>query len=62
VYKYVAATVMMRSKTEFADEDIITFQSNIDDFFQVWVALFSSAGCTNYIHFLASGHIAEFMF
>jgi hypothetical protein len=52
----------MRSKEENTDEDIIQFQLNVDDFFQVWVALFSSAGCTNYIHFLASRHIAEYMF
>jgi hypothetical protein len=45
----------MRSKEEYSDKDIIHFQSNVDDFFEVWVALFSSARCTNYIHFLASG-------
>lgn len=28
----------------------------------MWVTLFSSAGCTNYIHFLASGHTAEYLF
>jgi hypothetical protein len=60
--KYNSATLIMRSKEEYTDEEIIQFQSNIDDFFQVWVSLFSSAGCTNYIHFLASGHIAEYMF
>ena len=61
VHKYTSATAIMRLKREFMDEDIISFQSYIDDFFQVWVTLFSSAGCTNYIHFLASGHIAEYM-
>jgi hypothetical protein len=62
VEKYNAAMSIMRSKEEYADEEIICFQSNIDEFFQVWITLFSSAGCTNYIHFLASGHIAEYMF
>jgi hypothetical protein len=62
VRKYNAALGILRQKQEYIDEDIVNFQSNVDDFFQVWIQLFSQAGCTNYIHFLASGHIAEYMF
>jgi hypothetical protein len=60
--KFNAATALMRKKSDFTDDDILQFQANIDDFFQVWVRLYSYAGCTNYIHLLSSGHIAEYMF
>jgi hypothetical protein len=52
----------MRQKKDFTDDEIHQFQVNIDDFFQVWVRLYSYAGCTNYIHLFSSGHIAEYMF
>jgi hypothetical protein len=60
--KYNAATSIMHQKKYFTDDEIHQFQLNIDDFFQVWVRLYSYAGCTNYIHLLSSGHIAEYMF
>jgi len=41
------------------DDDITSIQSNIDDFFQVWVQLHSHGGCIDYTHMLSSGHIAE---
>jgi len=62
IRKYNAAALIMRQKTDYTDEDIYNFQYNIDDFFQVWVKLHSHTGCTNYIHMLSSGHIAEYMF
>jgi hypothetical protein len=62
IRKYNAATTIMRQKSDFTDEQILQFQANVDDFFQVWVKLYSYAGCTNYIHLLSSGHIAEYMF
>jgi hypothetical protein len=58
IRKFNAATGIMRQKSDFSDEQIQLFQANIDDFFQVWVRLYSYAGCTNYIHLLSSGHIA----
>ena len=54
VRKWNAASVIMRQKTDYTDI--------IGDFFQVWVQLHSQTGCTNYIHMLSSGHIAEYMF
>jgi hypothetical protein len=62
IRKFNAATLIMRQKCDFTDEDIMQFQTNIDDSFQVWVRLYSYAGCTNYIHLMSSGHIAEYMF
>jgi hypothetical protein len=50
----------MGQKRDYTDDGIISFQSNVDDFFQIWVELHSHSGCTNYIHMLYSGHIAEY--
>jgi hypothetical protein len=62
VRKLNAATLIRRQRKDYTDEDICLFQQNIDDFFQVWVQLHSDSGCTNYIHMLSSGRIAEYMF
>jgi hypothetical protein len=51
----------MQQRKDYTDEDVCSFQQNIDDFFQVWVQLHSDHGCTNYIHMLSSGHNAEYM-
>jgi hypothetical protein len=62
IRKFNAATTIIRQKSDFLDEQILIFQAHIDDFFQVWVKLYSYAGCMNYIHLISSGHIAEAMF
>jgi hypothetical protein len=33
----------------------------VDDFFEIWVELFSNDGMTNYLHLLGSGHILYFL-
>jgi hypothetical protein len=63
VWKFNVATVIMRQKRDYTCNDIIiSFQSNVDVFFQAWVQPHSHSGCTNYNHMLSSGHIAEYMF
>jgi hypothetical protein len=62
IRKFNAASTIMRQKSDYTDDQILLFQAIIDDFFQVWVKLYSFSGCTNYIHLLLSGHIAEYMF
>jgi hypothetical protein len=62
VRKFNAATTILRQKSDYTDEQILLFQQLIDDFFQVWVQLYSYSGCTNYIHLLSFGSIAEYMF
>ncbi len=62
IWKFNAATTIKRQKSDFTDDQIQQFQANVDDFFQIWVTLYSYAGCTNYIQVLSSGHIAEYMF
>jgi hypothetical protein len=37
------------------------FQDLVDDFFEIWVELFSTEGLTNYIHLLSSGHVLYFL-
>jgi hypothetical protein len=62
ICKFNAATTIMRQKSDFSDDDILQFQANIDEFFQFWIRLYSYVGCTNYIHLISSGHVAEYMF
>jgi hypothetical protein len=62
IRKFNAASTIMRQKSDYMGDQILLFQAIIDDFFQVWVKLYSFSGCTNYIHLLSSGHIAEYMF
>ena len=43
------------------DDEQQQFQDLIDDFFEIWVDLFSTEGIKNYIHLLGSGHILFFL-
>lgn len=54
--------VKLRNKRDFSDEMIVSFQKDMDAFFQIWVVLFTFKGISNYIHMLASGHIAACLF
>jgi hypothetical protein len=62
VRKHNSAMVVMHQKLDYTDDEINSCQLNIDEFVQVWVQPHSYAGCTNYIHLLSSGYIAEYMF
>ena len=55
-------TTLLCKKTMFSNEDIKEFQDLADHFCQKWLALTSLPGMTNYIHLLASGHIAEYLY
>ena len=44
-------------RSDYTDQDIMTFQDLIDNFFQKYVKETGVEGITNYIHKLASGHI-----
>jgi len=59
--RYQDAMVIIRQQHEYADDDIIRYQSLVDCWFQMWNELHGSASCTNYTHMLSSGHLAEFM-
>jgi hypothetical protein len=59
--KYSDAMQLLTLHRILTDEEQNTFQDLIDDFFQIWVDLFSTEGMTNYIHLLGSGHILYFL-
>jgi hypothetical protein len=56
--KAIELLTLYRMLTECEQEE---FQDLIDDFFEIWVELFSNEGVTNYIHLLSSGHILYFL-
>ena len=58
---YNVAIAMVRRKEDFTNQDILDFQDHIDQWFQLWVKLLSKDGVTNYVHMLASGHVAEYL-
>lgn len=61
--EYSAAMEIARSKEDLDDQQIHSFQRHVDDFFQEWLKIMKGKeGVTNYIHMLASGHVAEYMF
>ena len=43
-------------------QELAVFQHDVDLWFQEWVNLHGKAAITNYVHLLASGHIAEYVF
>jgi hypothetical protein len=43
-------------------EELAGFHHDVDLWFQEWVNLHGKAAITNYVHLLASGHIAEYVF
>ena len=55
------AFVISRKKEDFTDADIVEFQKNVDEFFQVWVRMFGKGAITNYIHMLSAGHVSQYM-
>jgi hypothetical protein len=52
---------LVRRKEDFSNQDILDFQDHIDQWFQLWVKLHGKDGVTNYVHMLASGHVAEYL-
>jgi hypothetical protein len=58
---YNIAIELLRSPTEFSDEDIETFQSHADIFYHKWIELVGQEGITYYIHVLGSGHISHYL-
>ncbi len=59
--KYLQAIELLTAHRILSDDEQETFQDLIDDFFQIWIDLFSTEGMTNYIHLLGSGHILFFL-
>ena len=59
---YRTAMVLLRKKDNFTNDEIASYQSHADRFFQAWIGLWQKEGVTNYIHMIGSGHIAEYLY
>ena len=59
---YRDGMIILRRHLEFTDDDLKQFQNHMDTWFQIWMQLHASEGCTNYTHLISSGHIAEYMY
>ncbi len=55
--------VLIDKQSEYMEQDIICFQTKIDDFFTAYVEQsgVGKEGVTNYIHMLGSSHISYYM-
>lgn len=56
-----SAMQKVRSRKEFTNDMISSFQQDVDGFFQIWVDLHGLEGVSNYIHLLGSGHISVYL-
>jgi hypothetical protein len=52
---------LARQREDFTDEEIDTFSSQCDDFFELWVDLTGLEGMTNYIHMIGCGHMTYYL-
>ena len=62
VESHSRAMEIVRKKEDFTDDDIREYQQEADLFFTTWMKLWGRDGCTNYIHMVGCGHIAQFMY
>ncbi len=59
--KYQEAMTILTSHRKLSDDEIETFQTLIDDFFELWLDVFGTQGISNYLHLLGSGHVHYFL-
>lgn len=59
---YRISMVLLRKREDFTNEEIATYQSHADKFYQAWIMLWQKEGVTNYLHMIGSGHIAEYLY
>jgi hypothetical protein len=59
---YRTSMVKLCSRNEMSNEDITSFQSDFDKFWQIWVKMRVAEGVSNYLHKLAIGHVSEYLF
>jgi hypothetical protein len=58
---YWLSEQLLQQRTDFTEEDIITYQKKADEFFKAWLHLVGYDGITNYIHMLGAGHMMYFL-
>lgn len=59
--KFRDGMIKLRSREDFDDAAIFSFQKDMDEFFQLWVELWGLEGCTNYIHMMSAGHLSVYL-
>jgi hypothetical protein len=52
---------MAGQREDFLDEEIDAFDTQCDDFFELWVDLTGLESMTNYIHMIGSGHMTYYL-
>jgi len=60
--QYREAMIIVRQRKEYTDDEIISYQAHVDQWFRLWNELHGAEGCTNYVHMLSLGHLAEYMY
>jgi hypothetical protein len=55
--KFRDGMMKLRSRDDFDNNAIFSFQKDMDEFFQLWVELWGLEGCTDYTHMMSSGHL-----
>lgn len=51
----------LRRRDNFSDAEIVALQTDIDEWYNLWISLEGREGMTNYVHLLGSGHIAYYL-
>ena len=59
--EYSLGMDLVKRKGDLSREEVLQFQRHLDSFFQKWVMLYGDEGVTNYVHYLGSGHVAEYL-
>jgi hypothetical protein len=62
VNNYRIAMVLLRKREDFTNDEIATYQSHADKFFQAWIRLWQKEGVTNYLHMIGAGHISDYLY
>jgi hypothetical protein len=58
---FIPLMELLRSRVDLTSEQITEYQRHCDLFFNQWVSIHGISGVTNYIHFLGTGHGAEYL-
>jgi hypothetical protein len=59
---HFAVIMVLNSSLVLVARGLTSYQRHADLFFQAWVLLWQKEGVTNYIHMIASGHIADYLY
>ena len=51
----------IRQRRKFTDEEIVSLQKDIDEWYADWVSVTGREGIINYVHMLGAGHLAYYL-